>query len=306
MEVLVKRACGLDVHQASVTACIMRQGIKRQIKTFGTNTEDLEALKHWLHEHKITHVAMESTGVYWKPVFNILGSDFDLLLVNARHIKNVPGRKTDVQDAEWICKLLRAGLLQGSYIPEERIRQLRDLTRYQKKLQHQIQNEKNRAHKILHDANIKLTNVLSDIFGKTGRKVLQDIINGISDPVELSRHFNSSYVLKHSPEQARAALKGRVTDHHRMLLRTMLTHIDFLQNQIQDLEAQVQQLLQANYAKEHELLQTIPGVKKKAAAVIIAELGNDMTKFKNHKSVAAWSGVSPAQHESAGKKKVRD
>jgi len=306
MDTIIKRACGLDVHQASITACIMRQGIQKQIKTFGTNTEDLEALKAWLHEHGISHVAMESTGVYWKPVFNVIGEDFDLMLVNARHIKHVPDRKTDVQDAEWICKLLRAGLLQGSYIPEEKIRQLRDLTRYQKKLQHQIQNEKNRVHKILQDANVKLTSVLSDIFGKTGRSVLNDLSKGITDAKQLSRHFENKRRLHHSPAQARSALKGRFTQHHQKLLSSMLAHIDFLQAQIDDLEEQVQQLIQDNYAQEHALLQTIPGIKQKAASAIIAELGTDMDQFPSHKHLAAWSGLCPGQKESAGKKKERD
>lgn len=303
MDTIIKRACGLDVHQASITACIMRQGIQKQIKTFGTNTEELEALRAWLLEHGISHVAMESTGVYWKPVFNVIGDDFDLMLVNARHIKHVPGRKTDVQDAEWICKLLRAGLLQGSYIPEEKIRQLRDLTRYQKKLQHQIQNEKNRVHKILQDANVKLTSVLSDIFGKTGRSVLNDLSKGIKDAKQLSGHFENKRRLHHSPAQARSALKGRFTQHHQKLLSSMLAHIDFLQAQIDDLEEQVQQLIKDNYAQEHELLQTIPGIKQKAASAIIAELGTDMDQFPSHKHLAAWSGLCPGQKESAGKKK---
>ena len=203
MDTIVQRACGLDVHQASLTACIMRQGIERQIKTFGTATPQLLELKNWLKENHITHIAMESTGVYWKPVFNVLcDQDWQLLLVNARHIKNVPGRKTDTQDSEWICKLLRAGLLKGSFIPPEDIRQLRDLTRYRKKLQHHVQNEKNRVHKILQEANIKLTSVLTDIFGVTGMKILTALTKGVTDPAVLSNYFNQNKRIIHKKEQA--------------------------------------------------------------------------------------------------------
>lgn len=303
METLIKRACGLDVHQASITACIMRQGIQKQVKTFGTNTKDLEELKQWLNAHQITHVAMESTGVYWKPVFNILGEDFELLLVNARHVKHVPGRKTDVQDAEWLCKLLRAGLLQGSYIPEERIRQLRNLTRYQKKLQHQIQSEKNRIHKLLQDANVKLTSVLSDIFGKTGRKVLDDLSRGLTDAEQLSKHFEGVKRLAHTPAQAKVALQGRFGPYHQKLLSVQLAHIDFLTAQIADLESEVQQLIQTHYAQEHQLLQSIPGVKQKAASAIIAELGVEMSSFPSDKHLAAWAGLAPGQDQSGAKQR---
>lgn len=306
MEVLVNRACGLDVHQGSITACVMRQGIKKQIKTFGTNTEDLEALKKWLQEHQINQVAMESTGIYWKPVFNIIGEDFKIILVNARHIKNVPGRKTDVNDAQWICQLLRAGLLSASYIPEEKIRQLRDLTRYQKKMQHQIQSEKNRVHKVLQDANVKLTSVLSDIFGKTGRAVLNDLSKGITDAKKLSAHFEGNKRLHHTPAQAQSAIQGRFTSHHQQMIGIQLRHLDFLENQIEELENQIQKIIQENYNEEQELLKTIPGVKQKAAATIIAELGVNMEQFPTHRHLAAWAGLSPGQKESAGKKKEHD
>lgn len=306
MEVIVKRACGLDVHQKSITGCILRQGVARQIKTFGTTTHELRSLKSWLDENNISHVAMESTGIYWKPVFNVLGDDYELLLVNARHVKHVPGRKTDVQDAEWLCKLLRAGLLSASYIPQQSVRQLRDLTRYQKKLQHQIQNEKNRVHKILQDANIKLTSVLSDIFGKTGRRVLDDLSKGIKDAKQLSEHFKIHRGLQHTPEQAAQALENCFSTHHQMLLCSMLSHIDFLEQQIADLEKQVQALLGQYHEQAYQLLQSIPGVKQKAAAAIIAEIGTDMEQFPSHKHLAAWAGLCPGQKESAGKKKVQN
>jgi transposase len=304
METMVQRACGLDVHQASVMACIMRQGIEKQIESFGTTTDELERLRIWLHEHKISHVAMESTGVYWKPVFNILGEEFELLLVNARHIKNVPGRKTDVQDCEWICKLLRAGLLQASFIPKEDIRHLRNLTRYQKQLQHQIQNEKNRVHKLLQEANIKITSVLSDIFGVAGLKILQDLSKGITDPVRLSRYFNDNKRLAVKKTEALQALKGSFKAHHQFMLKTMLNHISFLQEQIADIEVQVAELIK-NYQEEHQLLQTIPGVKEKAANAIIAELGTDMSQFPDEKHLVSWAGLCPGNNESAGKKKAQ-
>lgn len=304
METIVQRACGLDVHQASITACIIRQGTKKQIETFGTTTCELESLREWLHEHKITHVAMESTGVYWKPVFNIIGEDFELLLVNARHIKNVPGRKTDVQDCEWICKLLRAGLLKGSFIPKEDIRELRNLTRYQKQLQHQIQNEKNRVHRILQEANIKITSVLSDIFGVAGLNILNDLAKGITDPGKLSSHFDHNKRLAGKKPQALEALKGRFKEHHQFMLKTMLDHISFLQGQIADIELQVAERIKG-HQQDHELLQTIPGIKEKAANAIIAEIGTDMGQFPDEKHLSSWAGLCPGNNESAGKKKVQ-
>lgn len=300
MDTIVKKACGLDVHQKLIVACIMRQSIKKQIKKFGTTTKELNVLKKWLQEHGITHVAMESTGVYWKPVFNILGDDFELLLVNARHIKNVPGRKTDVQDCEWICKLLRAGLLNKSFVPKEDIRKLRDLTRYQKKLQHQIQNEKNRVHKLLQDTNIKITSVLSDIFGKTGRKILNMLANGVTEPERLAEAFNK-YV-PNKKENGLEALEGKCTLHHKVLLKSMLFHIDFLEQQITCLEQEVKKLI-LPYQNEYKLLQSIPGVKEKAANTIIAEISTDMEAFASEKHLVSWAGLCPGQNESAGKKK---
>lgn len=206
MEDIVQRCCGLDVHQRSITACIMRQGYPRQIRTFDTTTRALIELRDWLTEERITHLAMESTGVYWKPVYNILDPHFTLLLVNARHIKHVPGRKTDVLDAEWICRLLRSGLLRGSFIPDQPVRRLRDLTRYRKKLQGELRSEKNRVHKLLQDSNVKLTSVLTDIFGKTGRQILDELRKGPIEAGELSQLFRRYHQLKASPEQAAEAL----------------------------------------------------------------------------------------------------
>jgi transposase len=304
MDNIIIKGCGLDVHQASITACIMRQGMQRQVMTFGTTTTALLSLKHWLMDHQITHIAMESTGVYWKPVFNVLGDDFKVLLVNARHIKNVPGRKTDVKDFEWICQLLRAGLLQGSFIPVEQIRQLRDLTRYQKTLQHEIQNQKNRIHKLLQDANIKITSVLSDIFGVTGLKILKGLSQGIADPHELSTYLHHSRI-KASREQAKEALTGYFSTHHRFLLNSTLKHIEFLQKEVDSMERQSDKIIN-HYQQEHKLLQTIPGIKQKAAKAFIAEIGTDINVFPSAQQLSSWAGLCPGNNESAGKKKVQE
>lgn len=263
----------------------------------------MELLKDWLHEHKITHVAMESTGIYWRPVFNIIGEEFDLILVNARHIKKVPGRKTDVQDSEWICKLLRAGLLKGSFVPPEDIRQLRSLTRYQKQLQHQIQNEKNRVHKLLQEANIKITSVLSDVFGVAGIKILEDLSDGITDAKELSKHMEKNKRLKEKKEKAIEGLEGRFTLNHQFMLKIMLDHLSFIQSKISSIEEEIKLLIK-NHQKNHELLQTIPGIKSKAANTIIAEVGSNMDSFPNENHLASWAGLCPSNNESAGKKKA--
>jgi transposase len=302
METIVNHACGLDVHQASITACIMTEDIRKQINAFGTTTHEIERLKQWLLEYKITHVAMESTGVYWKPVFNIIGKDFELLLVNPQHIKNVPGRKTDVQDCEWICKLLQVGLLRASFIPKEDFRNLRDMTRYQKQLQRQIQNEKNRVHKLLQDANIKLTSVLSDIFGTAGTHVLNDLALGITDPIKLSKHFDFDKRLAAKKAQAQEALTGNLKHNHQIMLKKMLEYIQFVEVQIQDIEMQTTEIIK-NYQKEYELLQTIPGVKEKGAKAILAEIGVDMKYFPDEKHLASWAGLCPGNYESAGIKK---
>ena len=302
LETYVTRACGLDVHKDTVKACIMRQGIKKQIRTFGTMTDDLTELKNWLHEHNITHAAIESTGIYWKPVFNILGDSFELVLVNARHVKSVPGRKTDVLDCEWLCRLLRAGLLKGSFIPKEDIRQLRDLTRYQKKLSYAITTEKNRAQKILQDANIKISSVLSDVFGKSGWIILEHLSEGITDVDVLTGPFYNNGKLLPKVELARKALKGKLARHHQVLLKILLEHIRFIEKQVTKLERQVQEILK-KYQEDYKNLQTIFGIKKTAAASNIAEIGTNMDTFPDENHLASWTGLCPGNNESAGKKK---
>ena len=303
MNTIIENACGLDVHQESITACI-HSGKQKQIEKFGTTTQELEVLKNWLHEHEITHVAMESTGVYWKPVFNIIGEDFEILLVNARHIKHVPGRKTDIKDAEWICKLLRAGLLQGSFIPPENIRELRNLTRYQKQLKHQEQNERRRVHKLLQEANIKITSVLSDIFGVTGLKILKDLSKGITNAKKLSKHLEDNARLSKKKTQAIEALEGRLTENHQFMLKMMLNNLSHIENQIIAIEKKIAELMK-DHQKEHELLQTIPGVSEKAANTIIAEIGTNMDAFPTAHHLASWAGLCPTNNESAGKKKAQ-
>lgn len=306
METIIMKACGLDVHQATVVACIQRQGYDKQIRTFGTTTEELETLKEWLKTEEISHIAMESTGVYWKPVFNVLeDSRWELLLVNARHIKNVPGRKTDAKDCEWICKLLRSGLLKGSFIPQEDIRQLRSYTRHQKTIQYQIQSEKNRIHKLLQECNIKITQVFSDVFGVTGMLILTDLSNGITDPNKLAKYMELNKRFIPRKEQAIACLNGKFTKHSQIMLKLMLETIDFYQKQFDVLEIEAQNLLQP-YQVEYQLLQSIPGIKEKGAKHIIAELTANMSAFVDEKHLSSWAGLCPGNNESAGKKKVQD
>lgn len=300
MEDIIDKGCGLDVHKQSVVACIMGEGIKKEIKTYGTYTRELQELKEWLKSNKITHVAMESTGVYWKPIFNILEDDFEILLVNARHIKNVPGRKTDVSDSEWICKLLRAGLLKGSFIPPRDIRELRDLTRYEQKLIQNISAEKNRIQKILEDANIKLSSVVSNMFGVTATKIVEELLKGELTPEELCQFTKGR--LNSKKEEIIKAVEGKLTKHHKLMIEASLEHIKAIEKIIDTIDVQIQELLK-NHSEAYELLQTIPGVKEKAAACIIAEIGTDMEQFPSENHLCAWAGMAPGNNESAGKKK---
>jgi len=306
MEAMIEKCAGLDVHQGTVVACVLYGPLdkrpKKSIESFSTSTKGLLKLNDWLISMKVTEVVMESTGVYWKPVWNILEDNFRLVLANAKHVKNVPGRKTDVKDAEWLAKLLRSGLIEGSFVPPEDIRDLRDLTRYRKKLISNRTAEQNRIHKILQDANIKLTSVLSNIFGQSGRSILNAIING--EKIEASNlkemvHWRT----KASIEDIAEAINGRLRLHHRDMLRYHWEHMIYLEEIQKNLEDQIEQCLEP-YQREIELLDTIPGVNKDAAAVFISELGADMSVFKTQKRVASWVGVSPGNNESAGKKRA--
>lgn len=301
MEVIVEKGCGLDVHKEEVVACIMGEGIKKEVMTYKTMTNDLLRLKEWLKLHGITHVAMESTGVYWKPVFNILEDSFEVILVNARHMKNVPGRKTDVKDSEWLCKLLMNGLVKGSFIPPKDIRELRDLTRYKRKLVEAISAEKNRVQKVLEDANIKLSSVISDTFGVSGSGIIDSLIEGKLTIEEMSDLVRGR--LKKRKEEIKEALVGNFQEHHKFMVKASLKHIRSIEKIIAGIDREIDKKLK-EHKEEYELLQTIPGVKEEGAASIIAEIGVDMDRFPTEGHISSWAGMSPGNNESAGKKKV--
>jgi transposase len=306
MKEILERCCGLDVHKDTVVATIMigiGKTMQKETKTFSTMTDDLKKLKDWLKSHQITDVAMESTGIYWKPIFNILGNSFGLLLVNARHVKNVPGRKTDVSDSEWLCKLLKNGLLDNNFIPPEKIRNLRDLSRYRKKIVHMITAEKNRILKVLESANIKLGSILSDVFGVAVMAIIQDLSKGITDPKKLA--FHKSEKTRASIEEFRKALTGTITPHHGFLLKTSLELISSFEKTIKDVEAKQDQIIE-DYRKEIELLISVPGIQKTSAVAILSEIGNDMNEFHTANHLCSWAGVCPGNNESAGKKKALD
>lgn len=307
MEVIYEKCCGIDIHKETLTACIMigegNRIAKKEIRTYRTMTEDIENLRDWLKRESITHIAIESTGIYWRPAYNILEEDFEIILANARHIKNVPGRKTDVADSEWLCKLLRNGLLRGSFIPPKHIRQLRDLTRYRSKLNNNITMEKNRLQKYLEDANIKLSSVATDALGVSGRKMIKEIIRGNVNVEELSELAKGR--LRRKKEDLKRSFNSRVTEHHRMLIEMSLEHIEYMEGMIRKLEREMDELTKKHALdKDIELLDTIPGVDKIGATAIVAEIGNDMSKFPTEQHISSWGGMSPGNNESAGKKKA--
>lgn len=273
---LIERGCGLDVHQQTVVATIKGSGIKEETRTFGTFTGELHLLAHWLKENQITHLAMESTGVYWKPVYNILGSDFEIILVNARHIKNVPGHKTDKKDSSWIAKLLLSGLLKGSFIPNRPIRELRDLYRYKRKLIRQRVSERNRVQKVFQDANIKLASVISDLFGATGTAIQEAIIDGHTDPFYLASLAKGS--LSKKKRELQLALQGHLTEHHLFMLRIHKQALANIEELILEVNDRIDHCLHP-YQRQVDLLQTIPGVGVETAGGIIAEVGCDMEAF---------------------------
>lgn len=297
---IVERGCGLDVHKESVVATIKGTGISEQTRTFGTFTCDLLALCQWLQEYHITHLAMESTGVYWKPVYNILSQDFQIILVNARHIKQVPGHKTDRKDSSWIAKLLLSGLLKGSFIPEQPIRELRELYRYKRKLIGQRVAERNRLQKILEDANIKLASVVSDVFGVSGTAIIEAIMAGNTDPGLLAALAKGS--LKKKQALLQMALEGHITPHHCFMLRKHTQALRNIEALITEIDRQMANILMP-HQQQLELLISIPGVGSETATGIIAEIGTDMEVFPSEKHLASWAGVCPGNNESAGKKK---
>jgi transposase len=304
MQTLIERGCGLDVHQATVVACLLmvrRDGkVQKQMRTFGTTTRELVGLREWLLSEGCTHVAMESTGVYWKPIYAILEGALEIVVANAQHIKKVPGRKTDVKDAEWIAELLCHGLLRSSFVPPKPIRELRDLMRYRRKLVESQAAERNRLLKVLETANIKLASVATDVFGMSGRLMLRALIAGKATPQEMAE-LAKGLLRKKIPE-LELALEGKLEQHHRFLLELQLQRLEAAEKDLAVLELHIRQKLEP-YAAQLALLDEIPGVDWTLAAVIIAELGVDMSVFGSVSQLASWAGVCPGNNESAGKRK---
>jgi transposase len=298
---MVEVGCGIDVHQDLIVASIRKSGDEVETREFEAYTSSLTSLREWCKQEGVTHVAMESTGVYWKPVFNVLEEDFEVILVNARHVKNVPGHKTDKKDSRWLSKLLLSGLLKGSFIPPRDIRDLRDLLRYRKKVVEQIASEKNRIIKILEDANIKLSSVLSNVDGGVGTKVINDLIAGETSINKLMRHYHGKQ--KVSCEEFRRALEGHITEHHRLMLRIHKDSISDKETQLQRIDEAIDKATEA-YVVEIELLQTIPGVGKDSAIKIVSEVGVDMSRFPDETHLSSWAGMSPGNCETGGKKKT--
>ena len=305
MQRMIERAAGLDVHKKTVTVCVRVPDATgqraQQVATFGTTAGQLLALRDWLLSHQVTHVAMESTGVYWKPVYYVLEERFTCLLVNAAHVSRVPGRKTDVRDCEWLAELLEHGLLRGSFVPPEPIRDLRDLTRYRQVLVQDRTREVNRLHKLLTDAGIQLANVASNGIGKSGRAMLVALIEGTTDPAVLAALAQGK--LRRKLPQLREALAGHFRRHHAILVSQLLAHLDYLDEALVDLTAQIEEAL-APFATEAARLDAIPGVGPRTAEILIAELGVDRRQFPTARHAASWAGLCPGTHESAGKRRA--
>ena len=304
MDRQLERCCGLDVHKATIAACVRIGGrtgqVTQHVQTFRTTAGDLVVLRDWLAAHGVTHVAMESTGVYWKPVFYALEDDFTCLLVNAAHMKQVPGRKTDVRDCVWIAQLLEHGLLRGSFVPPTPIRELRDLTRYRKALIQDRTRVANRLHKALEDAGVKLATVASDILGVSGRAMLDALAQGTTDPAVLAELARGR--LRGKLPALRAALAGRFRPHHGFVVSQLLAHLDYLDEAIGALSAEIADRL-APFAAPLTRLDSIPGINRRTAEVIIAEIGVDMSVFPSAAHLASWAALCPGNNESAGKHK---
>jgi transposase len=304
LDIVHERCCGLDVHKRSVVACAIIPGPDRvpakQIRTFGTMTPDVLQLADWLVELQVTHVAMESTGSYWKPVWNLLEHSFELLLVNAQHMKAVPGRKTDVKDCEWIGDLLRHGLLRASFVPDRFQRELRELTRYRRSLVEERTAEINRLQKTLEGANVKLASVASNVIGKSARAMIELLLAGSVDVARIAQLARGKLRVK--IPQLEQALAGEVGPHQQFLIAQQLAHIDFLDDALEHVNAEIQERMRP-YEEELDRLDAIPGVGRKAAEEIIAQIGVDMSRFPTHRHLASWAGMCPGNNESAGKHK---
>ena len=305
MEVLYSRCAGLDVHKDTVVACVRIQGTGNRASTtetrsFKTHTAALLELLSWLEQNECTHVVMEATGVYWKPVWHILAGPFELVLANAKHVRNVPGRKTDVKDAEWLANLLAHGLINASFVPPAPIQELRDLTRTRKQLVRQRAQHVNRIHKVLEDANIKLGSFISDITGVSGRAILEALIAGQTDPDKLAELGNSR--LKASPQTLALALQGKLTSHHRFLLQTHLDQVDVTDLSIRRLDAHIEEAARP-FDEMVDRLTEMPGMSKTAAQIVLAEIGHDMSRFPTAAHLVSFAGLCPRLDESAGKRR---
>jgi transposase len=305
MQVVHERCCGLDVHKRTVVACVLSPGAagqpRKEVRTFGTMTEDLERLADWLTERGVTHAVLESTGSYWKPIWNILEERrFALVLANAAHVKHVPGRKTDVKDAEWLADLLRHGLVRGSFVPDREQRELRELTRYRTSLVEERTAAVNRLQKVLEGANVKLASVASDVTGVSARAMLAELVAGATDATALAELAMGR--LREKIGALQQALTGRVGDHQRFLLAQQLAHIDFLDEQIARLDAEVTERTRP-FAAEIARLDTIPGVSQRVAEILVTEIGTALDRFPTAGHLASWAGMCPGNDESAGKRR---
>ena len=299
MESIIERCCGLDVHKKSVVACAITPEVQ-EVRTFRTMTRDLLALADWLKDHRVTHVAMESTGVYWKPVYNLLEDEFSVWVVNAHHMKAVPGRKTDVKDAEWIADLLRHGLLRSSFIPDRPQRELRELTRYRRSLVQERTREANRIQKVLEGANVKLGSVATDVLGVSGRAMLKALSEGEEDPKALAELARGR--LREKREELEEALRGLMGPHQRFMLAIQLDRLNCLDGQIETLDLEVGRRVDP-FEETVAAVDTIPGIGRRTAEVIVAEMGTDMSRFPSGGHLASWAGVCPGNNRSAEKHK---
>jgi transposase len=303
MEAIFRIVAGFDVHSKTVAVCLRRVidgKAFKEIRTFGTMTRDLLALSDWLTSEGVTHVAMESTGVFWKPIYNILEGQFEILLVNARHIKNVPGRKTDVKDCEWIAQLLQCGLLQGSFIPPKPQRELRDLTRMRTQLTRELSAVANRIHKVLEDTNVKLGLVATDILGVSGRKMIAALIGGETDTAKMADMACGR--LREKIPLLQQALLGKVTGHHRFLLKALMDHLTYLEGQIDRFNQRIEEAARP-FEKAITALIPMPGYDRASAQSVIAEIGQNMNQFPTDAHLCSWARVCPGNNESAGKRK---
>lgn len=299
MELLYQRCCGLDVHKKVVAACVITpQG--RETRTFSTMTSDLLKLKDWLVESEVSHIAMESTGVFWKPVYNLLEDDFSLLLVNAQHIKALPGRKTDMKDAEWIAQLLRHGLVKGSFVPDRDQRELRELVRYRRSLIEERARVINRIQKVLEGANIKLSSVATDVVGVSGRAMIEAMVNGVNDPKVLAEMAKGR--LRKKKETLEESLKGLMGNHQKTMLNSQLRHLAFLDQEIARLDEEIGGRMH-RFDEVMQRLDTIHGVDRRGAEEVLAEIGTDMSRFSTTGHLASWAGICPGNNRSGERQK---